>query len=263
MNGMPDNYSMETVGDFNFVKNIGTSFKTYNESYRIFLDLFKKHYTEYADKMDITAQDIRNARTKRFEVDEYWSIWRKHGEVVAFIEAFFHKQNGFNMLPRIFNKIPEEIPNFQTSKAFLKRFKNDKELVALFEICGITRMRNEMAKSIWNGVKKLEDEFDGIVPQERWKLLQFDGLGRKISNMLLNLAFDLPEIGIDVRVFRGACDLKFLPFTPNQFTSDSIKFEAELILRRSIPEIFFLDADYLLFMHGGGVNVHSPKPKKK
>ena len=259
---MPENYAGETVGDFNFVKNTGTDFKNYHQAYRIFLDLFQKYYPDYQDKMDITSQDIRDARAKRFKEDEYWSIWRKHGEVVAFIEAFFHKQNGFNMLPRIFDKFPKEIPNFQSSKAFLKRFKDDKELVELFEICGITRMRNEMAKCIWGGVKKLEDEFNGVVPRERWKLLQFNGFGRKISNMLLNLAFDLPEIGIDVRVFRGACELKFIPFTADQFSSDSVKFEAELILRRSIPEVFFLDADYLLFMHGGGVNVHSPKSKK-
>jgi endonuclease III len=263
MDGMVENYAMEVIGDFNFVKNTGTDFKTYQQAYRIFLDLFKKYYVEYGDKMDIAEADIRNARAKRFETDEYWSIWRKHGEVVAFIEAFFHKQNGFNMLPRIFDKYPNEIPNFQSSKAFLKRFENDKELVKLFEDCDIKRMRNEMAKSIWNGVKKLDVEHGGVVPRERWKLLQFDGLGRKISNMLLNLAFDLPEIGIDVRVFRAACDLKFIPFKPEQFASDSVKFEAELILRRSIPQVFFLDADYLLFMHGGGVNVHSPKPKKK
>ena len=79
--------------------------------------------------------------------------------------------------------------------------------------------------------------------------------------MFLNLAFDIPEIGIDVRVFRAACELGLVPFEPEDFTSDSIKFEVELILRRSIPKRFFLDADYLLFMRGAGENVHSPKPK--
>ena len=80
MNGIPENYANETIGDFNFVKNTGTDFKTYEQAYRIFLDLFKKYYVEYADKMDITAEDIRNARAKRFIEDDYWSIWRKHGE---------------------------------------------------------------------------------------------------------------------------------------------------------------------------------------
>lgn len=263
VHGIVENYGAEVIGDFNFIRNNDTDFKTYEQSYRIFADLFKKYYPEYKDKMDVTEEDVRIARTKRFETDEYWALWRKHGEVVAFIEAFFHKQNGFNMLPRIFNKYPDEIPNFQSSKAFLARFANDKELVMLFEDCGINRMRNEMAKTIVNAVRKLDTEYNGIVPRERWKLLQFNGLGRKIANMFLNLAFDLPEIGIDVRVFRAACELKFIPFTPDQFTSDSVKFEAELILRRSIPKAFFLDADYLLFMHGGGYNVHSPKSKKK
>lgn len=263
MQGSFHNYGMESVGDFSFIRSNDTEFKTYEQSYRIFCDLFKKSYPEYIHCIDISEEDIRNARTKRFQTDEYWSIWRKYGEVVAFIEAFFHKQNGFNMLPRIFNKYSEEIPNFQSSKAFLSRFIDDKALVSLFEDCGITRMRHTMAETIWNAVKKLEDEYNGIVPQERWKLLQFNGLGRKIANMLLNLAFDIPEIGIDVRVFRAACELGFVPFTPKQFESDSIKFEAELILRKTVPQKFFLDADYLLFMSGAGENVHSPKPKKK
>lgn len=262
MQGVTHNYGMENVGDFSFVRGNDTEFKTYEQSYRIFCDLFKQSYPEYKNHMDISDDDVRNARKKRFEEDEYWSLWRKYGEVVAFIEAFFHKQNGFNMLPRIFTKYPGEIPNFQSCDAFLKRFNNDKTLVVLFEDCGITRMRHTMAETIWNAVMQLKNEYNGIVPKERWKLLQFNGLGRKIANMLMNLAFDLPEIGIDVRVFRAACNLGFIPFTPSQFASDSIKFEAELILRRSIPQKFFLDADYLLFMSGAGEGVHSPKPKK-
>ena len=263
MQGNVYNYGIESVGDFTFIKSNDTEFKTYEQSYRIFCDLFKQGYPEYRSQMDISDEDIRNARKHRFETDEYWSIWRKYGEVVAFIEAFFHKQNGFNMLPRIFGKYPEEIENFQSCNAFLKRFKNNKILVELFEDCGITRMRHTMAETIWNAVFKLNTDYNGFVPRERWKLLQFNGLGRKIANMLMNLAFDLPEIGIDVRVFRAACNLGFIPFSPDQFASDSIKFEAELILRRSIPQKFFLDADYLLFMSGAGEGVHSPKPKVK
>jgi|GEM_PF-4546771 len=261
--GVEYSYGKESVTDFIYQQGNDTVFKTYQQSYRIFLELFKKSYPEYADKMDVSDEDVRNARAKRFKTDEYWKIWRQHGELVAFIEAFFHKQNGFNMLPRIFEKHPSEIPNFQTINSFFVRFPTDATLVTLFEDCGITRMRWTMAETIWNAVKKLEIDHQGVVPRERWKLLKFNGLGRKIANMFLNLAFDVPEIGIDVRVFRAACELGLVPFEPTDFTSDSIKFEVELILRRSIPKRFFLDADYLLFMHGAGENVHSPKPKKK
>lgn len=260
--GVEFSFGKESVTDFVYSQGNDTVFKTYQQSYRIFLELFKKSYPEYSDKMDVSDEDVRNARAKRFKTDEYWKIWREHGELVALIEAFFHKQNGFNMLPRIFIKYPHEIPNFQTINAFFSRFKNDEELVTLFEDCGITRMRWTMAKTIWNAVKKLENDHNGVVPRERWQLLKFNGFGRKIANMFLNLAFDVPEIGIDVRVFRAACELGLVPFEAEDFTSDSIKFEVELILRRSIPKRFFLDADYLLFMHGAGENVHSPKPKK-
>ncbi len=259
--GIEYSYGKESVTDFVYSQGNDTIFKSYQQSYRIFLELFKKSYPEYADKMDVSDDDVRAARTKRFQTDEYWMIWRQYGEVVAFIEAFFHKQNGFNMLPRIFNKYPHEILNFQSTQAFFARFPSDANLVTLFEDCGITRMRWTMAETIWNAIYKLEIEYSGIVPRERWRLLKFNGLGRKISNMFLNLAFDIPEIGIDVRVFRAACELGLVPFEPEDFTSDSIKFEVELILRRSIPKRFFLDADYLLFMRGAGENVHSPKPK--
>lgn len=260
--GVEPSFGRESIADFLYAEGNNTPFKSYEQSYRIMLDLFKKSYPAYATKMDISDEDVRTARANRFKTDEYWTIWRQHGEVVAFIEAFFHKQNGFNMLPRIFAKYPNEIPNFQSSKVFLQRFSTDAPLVELFEECGITRMRWTMAETIWNAVLKLDVEYQGVVPRERWRLLKFNGLGRKIANMFLNLAFDIPEIGIDVRVFRAACFLGFIPFEPEDFTSDSIKFEAELILRRSIPKRFFLDADYLLFMHGAGENVHSPKPKK-
>lgn len=263
MNGKDAQTGLESVSDFTFDSGNDTEFKTYEQSYRIFTDLFKHAYPMYSQQMDISDTDVRTARAERFATDEYWKIWRQHGEVVAFIEAFFHKQNGFNMLPRIFDKYPHEIINFQSCDAFLERFKTDANLVELFEECGITRMRWTMAETIWNAVAKLKNDHEGIVPKKRWQLLQFNGLGRKIANMLMNLAFDLPEIGIDVRVFRAACNLGFIPFNPEQFASDSIKFEAELILRRSIPKRFFLDADYLLFMHGAGTNVHSPKPKIK
>lgn len=262
MQGREAKTGLESVADFTFDSGNDTEFKTYEQSYRIFSDLFKNAYPQYSQNMDISEDDVRNARTERFSTDEYWKIWRQYGEMVAFVEAFFHKQNGFNMLPRIFQKYPNEIGNFQSCDAFFARFKDDSVLVSLFEECGITRMRWTMAETIWNAVKKLQEDYNGAVPKQRWKLLQFNGFGRKIANMLMNLAFDLPEIGIDVRVFRAACNLGFIPFTPEQFASDSIKFEAELILRRSIPKKFFLDADYLLFMYGGGENVHSPKPKK-
>ncbi len=261
--GVEHSYGKESVTDFIYQQGNDTVFKTYQQSYRIFLELFKKSYPDYSDKIDVSDADVRSARAIRFKTDEYWKIWREHGELVAFIEAFFHKQNGFNMLPRIFEKYPSEIPNFQTTQAFFSRFSTDASLVTLFEDCGITRMRWTMAETIWNAIKKLEIEFAGIVPKERWQLLKFNGLGRKIANMFLNLAFDIPEIGIDVRVFRASCELGLVPFQPEDFTADSIKFEVELILRRSIPKRFFLDADYLLFMYGAGENVHSPKPKSK
>ncbi|MFT4968168.1 MAG: endonuclease III [Candidatus Deianiraeaceae bacterium] len=261
MQGVKNTYGVESISDFSFNKGHDTDFKTYEQSYRIFCDLFKRSYPQYKDYMDISDQDVRNARSERFANDEYWAIWRQYGNVVGFIEAFFHKQNGFNMLPRIFSKYPDEIPTFQNCEEFLKRFKDDKVLVVLFEDCGITRMRHTIAETIWNAVFKLQNEYGGVVPQKRWQLLNFNGFGRKIANMLMNLTFDLPEIGIDVRVFRAACNLGFIPFSPKQFASDSIKFEAELILRQSIPQKFFLDADYLLFMSGAGEGVHSPKPK--
>ncbi len=260
--GAENSFGMEAVTDFIYDKGNDTVFKSYQQSYRIFLDLFKKSYPDYSDQIDVSDADVRNARAKRFKTDEYWKIWREHGELVAFIEAFFHKQNGFNMLPRIFEKYPQEVVNFQTATAFFDRFTSYEPLVALFRDCGITRMMPTTATTIWNAVKQLEMEYGGIVPRERWQLLKFNGLGRKIVNMFLNLAFDIPEIGIDVRVFRAACELGLVPFKAEDFTSDSIKFEVELILRRAIPKRFFLDADYLLFMHGAGENVHSPKPKK-
>ena len=60
------------------------------------------------------------------------------------------------------------------------------------------------AKNLVALSKKLIDEHDGKVPDTREELETLPGVGRKTANVVLNVAFGQPTIGIDTHAFRVA-----------------------------------------------------------
>lgn len=210
-------------------------------------DLFCKYYHFCGA---VTKEVVLQKRSARFELDPYWKIWKEYGKCFAFLEGFFHKQNGQNQL----DKIPESDKMFFTDPAILLRtFETSDKLAIYFQRHGIRRMVNVISEEIILACNKLVAEFNNNVPRTRHELMMFSGYGRKIANMLLNCAFDQPTIAIDVRVYRSALALGLLPKEfIGRFSSDSFKFEAELILEETLRHSdFLIEADYLLFCAGG------------
>ena len=78
----------------------------------------------------------------------------------------------------------------------------DGEISKIEEIikpCGLFRMK---ARNIKDASHRLYYEHGGVVPKEMDKLLQLEGVGRKIANLLLGDLYGLPAIVADTHCMR-------------------------------------------------------------
>jgi endonuclease-3 len=82
----------------------------------------------------------------------------------------------------------------------------------------------------------------GKVPADREALEKLPGVGRKTANVVLNVAFGQPTIGVDTHVFRVSNRTGIAPGkTPE---------EVEAKLEKFVPEEFKLHAHHWLILHG-------------
>jgi endonuclease III len=89
---------------------------------------------------------------------------------------------------------------------------------------------------------KLVAEHGGKVPDTREELEKLPGVGRKTANVVLNVAFGQPTIGIDTHAFRVANRTGLAP--------GKTPLEVELILDRVVPERYKHNAHHWLILHG-------------
>ena len=73
------------------------------------------------------------------------------------------------------------------------------EIEEIIKPCGLYKMK---AANIKNASRMLVDEFGGVLPNTMEELLRFDGVGRKIANLLLGDVFGLPAIVCDTHCIR-------------------------------------------------------------
>lgn len=85
------------------------------------------------------------------------------------------------------------------------------------------------AKNIQKLCRMLLDEYNGVVPNTREKLMRFPGVGRKTANVVSSVAFDVPAIAVDTHVERVAKRLAFCRW------KDSV-LQVEETLMKKIPE---------------------------
>ena len=89
---------------------------------------------------------------------------------------------------------------------------------------------NTKAKNVIALSQRLIDEHEGKVPRDREALEKLPGVGRKTTNVVLNVAFGEPTIAVDTHVFRvanrtrlavgrdpEAVERQLLKFTPEEF----------------------------------------------
>jgi len=88
----------------------------------------------------------------------------------------------------------------------------------------------------------LLDQYGGCVPSSMEALLALPGVGRKTANLVLNEAFDLDAICVDIHVHRISNRCGWLESkTPE---------ETEMILREILPVKYWKRINYLLVLYG-------------
>ncbi|MCL2209787.1 MAG: endonuclease III [Treponema sp.] len=88
----------------------------------------------------------------------------------------------------------------------------------------------------------LVERYDGNVPSSMEDLLALPGVGRKTANLVLNEAFDIDAICVDIHVHRISNRYGWLESkTPE---------ETEMILREILPVKYWKRINYLLVIYG-------------
>ncbi|MCL2809421.1 MAG: endonuclease III [Treponema sp.] len=88
----------------------------------------------------------------------------------------------------------------------------------------------------------LIEQYDGKVPNSMDELLALPGVGRKTANLVLNEAFDMDAICVDIHVHRISNRCGWL--------SSKTPDETEMILRDILPKKYWKRINYLLVLYG-------------
>jgi endonuclease-3 len=125
---------------------------------------------------------------------------------------------------------------------------NTPEAIVKLGVDGITPyiktigLYRNKAKHVIALSRKLLEEYDGIVPDDREALESLPGVGRKTANVVLNVAFGHPTIAVDTHIFRVSNRTGFAPGkTPEEVEKKLLKF---------VPEEFKKDSHHWLLLHG-------------
>ena len=73
------------------------------------------------------------------------------------------------------------------------------EIERIVKPCGLYKMK---ASSIKASMNRLINEYDGVIPDNMDELLKFEGVGRKIANLLLGDLYHKPAIVADTHCMR-------------------------------------------------------------
>jgi endonuclease-3 len=112
-------------------------------------------------------------------------------------------------------------------------------LIAHIKRIGLYRTK---AKNILATCELLLQRHEGKVPQEREALEQLPGVGRKTTNVVLNIAFGHPTIAVDTHIFRVSNRTGIAP--------GKNPLEVEQKLMKFVPPEFRQHAHHWLILHG-------------
>ncbi len=98
------------------------------------------------------------------------------------------------------------------------------------------------AKQIIELSKIIDEDLDGIVPDEIEELVKFNGVGRKTANLVLARGFNKPAICVDVHVHRI--------FNRLGYVKTKNPEETEFALRDKLPKKYWIEINTLIVTHG-------------
>ena len=101
---------------------------------------------------------------------------------------------------------------------------------------------NSKAKNVFLLSKKLIEEFNSVVPDNREELTKLPGVGRKTANVILNTYFNKPFIAVDTHLFRLGNRIGL--------AKGKNVLEVENNYLKIIPNWAMKDAHHWLILHG-------------
>ena len=101
---------------------------------------------------------------------------------------------------------------------------------------------NSKAKNVFLLSKKLIEEFNSVVPDNRDELIKLPGVGRKTANVILNTYFNKPFIAVDTHLFRLGNRIGL--------AKGKNVLEVENNYLKIIPNWAMKDAHHWLILHG-------------
>ena len=135
-----------------------------------------------------------------------------------------------SVIPIIFNKYKS-----------LKELK-EADLSDLESIIRPVGSFRKKASYIKNIAMILDNEYDGVVPTDRDKLIKFPGVGRKTSNVFLSEFYNYPAIAVDTHVERVSKRLKLAYKNDDVFTIEKKlmrKFPKDIWARLHLQLVLF------------------------
>ncbi len=103
-------------------------------------------------------------------------------------------------------------------------------------------LSNNKAHNIFKTCSQLIEKYHSQVPETREELEQLAGVGPKTAGVVLNIAFNEPEIPVDTHVFRLANRLGLVKTKNVNATEKQLK--------KIIPDWVINKAHHLLILHG-------------
>lgn len=113
-------------------------------------------------------------------------------------------------------------------------------------------MYHQKAKNIVGLSKRICEDFDGKVPQDRTKLESLPGVGRKTANVVLSVGFGEQHIAVDTHVFRVSNRIGLVHEKDVEHT--------EMSLMKKLPGDRLTEAHHSLIFHGRYC-CHARKPE--
>ena len=98
------------------------------------------------------------------------------------------------------------------------------------------------ARNLHETCRLLLERHDGQVPRERAALEALPGVGRKTTNVVLNVAFGEPTMAVDTHIFRVANRTGLAP--------GKTPYDVEMKLVDVVPARYRVDAHHWLILHG-------------
>jgi endonuclease-3 len=185
------------------------------------------------------------SRLTQSEIDE---IFRRFQEVSPHPKTELHYRDPFTLLVAVVlsaqatdasvNRVTPELFRIADTPEKLAKL-GEAGLEDKIKTIGIYRNK---AKNLIALAKQLIAEHGGKVPSTREMLEALPGVGRKTANVVLNVAFGQPTIGIDTHAFRVANRTGLAP--------GKTPLHVEETLNRIVPERYKHNAHHWLILHG-------------